>query len=383
MNTDVGVARWQELIDAVLAQKARLVRANPELYEMSQPNPGATEEELAAAEERLGHRVPAQYREFLTVANGWDGWGGIGGRLASTESISGGSGHEVSIRLVNNSVLEWDTDADWIRIENDPVSMILHRDSQGHPAGSVIRPAYGHKVYASFEEYMTEELADLTAWADREALGPHGAAWGRRLQDGEPTLKEIVRRLVDARLDVATSEHRLDGFTAPAAPATEEQLAAVEEAIGSRLHPEHRELLGLMNGWPGTPYILSTAEIVDGERWRTALAEKDRFDADHRRRRNEAFANAGIPIPDDDLVAASVRAAAIFAVPFGAWSICALGVDVDDGFVRWIPDDAKYGEAPGQSTMRSVGTVREYLLTEIDQLQTRLEALQWVERQTP
>jgi cell wall assembly regulator SMI1 len=381
VNTDVGVARWQELIDAFLAQKERLVKANPELYERSHPNPGATEEQLLAAEERLGHRIPAQYREFLTVANGWDSWGGISGRLVSTETISGGSGFEVSIRQVDNTFLEWETDADWIRIENDPVTMILHRDSQGYPAGSVVRPVYGHKIYASFEEYMTEELADLTAWADREALGPHGAAWGRTLQGAQPTLKEIVRRLVDARLDVATLEHCLDGFTAPAAPATEEELVAVERAIGRRLHPEHRELLGLMNGWPGIPYILSTAEIIDGERWRAALTEKDRFDADSRRQRNLAFAQAGIPIPEDDRPAASVRAAAVDAVPFAAWAICTLGVDVDDGFVRWIPDDAKYGEEPGGMTTRSVGTVREYLLSEIDQLHTRTEALEWAQQQ--
>ncbi|WP_231707101.1 SMI1/KNR4 family protein [Tsukamurella sputi] len=383
MNTDVGVARWRELIDAVVVQKARLVRADPELYETSAPNPGATEEQLLAAERRLGHRLPEQYREFLTVANGWNGWGGISGRLLGCESMAGASGFEVSIRLVDNTVLEWATDADWVRIEDDPVTMMLHRDSQGHPAGSVLRPVYGDTIYGTFEEYVTEHLADLTAWADREALGPHGAAWGRDLRDAEPGLGEILRRLVDAHLDVAMLERRVEAFVPPGSPATPEQVDEVERAIGRSLHPEHRGLLLLMNGWPGIPYILSTAEIIDGERWRTALQEKDRFDADHRRQRNAAFAHAGIPIPDDDRPAASIRAAAIDVVPFGAWSACALGVDVDDGSVRWIPDDAKYEEAPGESTTRSVGTVREYLLTEIDRLQSRIESYSAVERRTP
>lgn len=345
MNTDVGVARWRELIDAIRVQKERLVRADPDLYEMSQPNPGATEEQLLAAEERLGYRIPAQYREFLTVANGWNGWGGISGRLLGSDAMSGGSGFEVSIRQADNTVLEWATDADWVRIEDDPLTMMLHRDSQGHPAGSVLRPVYGDRVYGTFEEYVTEHLADLTAWADREALGPHGAAWGPGLREAEPTLEEIVRRLVDAQLDLAMLERRVEAFVPPGAPATAEQVDEVERVIGRSLHPEHRKLLLLMNGWPGIPHILSTAEIINGERWSATLAEQDRFDADHRRTRNAAYAAAGIPIPEDP-PAASARAASIDVVPFAAWAICTFGVDPDDGFVRWVPLDTKYAEDP-------------------------------------
>lgn len=373
MNTDVGVARWRELIDAIRAQKERLVRADPDLYEMSQPNPGATEEQLLAAEERLGHRIPAQYREFLAVANGWNGWGGISGRLLGSEAMSGGTGFEVSIRQADNTVLEWATDADWVRIEDDPLTMMLHRDSQGHPAGSVLHPVYGDRIYGTFEEYVAQHLADLTAWADREALGPHGGAWGRDLREAAPSLKEIVRRLVDAQLDLATLEHRVKEFVPPGSPATAEQVEEVERVIGRSLHPEHRELLLLMNGWPGIPYILSTAEIISGERWSATLAERDRFDADQRRNRDAAYANAGIPIPDDDPAAASLRAARIDAVPFAAWAICSFGIDPDDGFVRWVPLDAKYREDPDEISTRSAGTVREYLLSEIDQLHSRIE----------
>ncbi|MEC4615617.1 SMI1/KNR4 family protein [Tsukamurella tyrosinosolvens] len=381
MNTDVGVARWRELIDAIGVQKERLVRADPDLYEMSQPNPGATEEQLLAAEERLGYRIPAQYREFLTVANGWNGWGGISGRLLGSDAMSGGSGFEVSIRQADNTVLEWETDADWVRIEDDPLTMVLHRDSQGYPVGSVLRPVYGDRVYGTFEEYVTEHLAELTAWADRASLGPHGAAWGRDLREAEPTLEEIVRRLVDAQLDLAMLERRVEAFVPPGAPATAEQVVEVERVIGRSLHPEHRKLLLLMNGWPGIPYILSTAEIINGERWRATLAEQDRFDADHRRTRNAAYAAAGIPIPEDP-PAASARAASIDVVPFAAWAICTFGVDPDDGFVRWVPLDTKYAEDPHGTSARSAGTVREYLLSEIDQLHDRIEGRKRAQQQS-
>lgn len=93
-------------------------------------------------------------------------------------------------------------------------------------------------------------------------------------------------------------------------------------------------------------------------------------------------AGAGIPIPDDDPAAASLRAARIDAVPFAAWAICSFGVDPDDGFVRWVPRDAKYADDPQGTSTRSAGTVREYLLAEIDQLHGRIEARKWAEPQS-
>lgn len=49
--------------------------------------PGATEEQIAAAEARLGTRFPPSYREFLAVTNGWRITGPFIDRLWSTDDI--------------------------------------------------------------------------------------------------------------------------------------------------------------------------------------------------------------------------------------------------------------------------------------------------------
>jgi cell wall assembly regulator SMI1 len=49
--------------------------------------PGATEEQIAVAEQRLGTRLPPSYREFLAVTNGWRHTTPFIDRLWSTEEI--------------------------------------------------------------------------------------------------------------------------------------------------------------------------------------------------------------------------------------------------------------------------------------------------------
>ncbi|MEV7892358.1 SMI1/KNR4 family protein [Streptomyces sp. NPDC002817] len=49
--------------------------------------PPASEERIAAMEERLGRRMPSSYREFLKVSDGWRHAGGFVWRLAGTERV--------------------------------------------------------------------------------------------------------------------------------------------------------------------------------------------------------------------------------------------------------------------------------------------------------
>ncbi|MEE1942914.1 SMI1/KNR4 family protein [Streptomyces sp. TRM 70361] len=49
--------------------------------------PPASEERIAAVEERLGRRMPPSYREFLKVSDGWRHAGGFVWLLAGTESV--------------------------------------------------------------------------------------------------------------------------------------------------------------------------------------------------------------------------------------------------------------------------------------------------------
>ncbi|KXO88874.1 SMI1/KNR4 family protein [Tsukamurella pseudospumae] len=380
MNTDVGVARWRELIDAFVVQQERLVRIHPDLYEMTRPNPGATEEQLLAAEERLGHPIPNQYREFLTVANGWKDWS-QSNTLLSCDEIGAGvlSADEFSVMIAGDP-REWHGYDEWTQITRAQDSYwtayLLMRDSQGEPAGSVhLWP--GDAITGSFENYLVDELATLTEWLDREELGPWGRVWGG--DSTPPTMQAIVAKYAELRREIEAMA--VDGTIAgqPNPPATQESIDALESRLGHPLHPEHAELLLTADGWPGIPYLLSTHEIIDGSRWRASLVERDNRDRQALSEKERAFAQFGVSVPPaPDRPSAGEVAAASGVTPFAAWGPCAIGVDPVDGFVRWLPFDSKYGDDPSDITTRSAGTVRAYLLDEIDQLNTRVEGLRSV-----
>lgn len=187
---------------------------------MSLPNPGATEEQLLEAEDRLGYRIPDQYREFLTIANGWSDWN-QSSRLLSCDEIGHGTLSEkegVGIRLTEgNRFVEWETDEDWVRIVDDPESywesFILHRASQGCQAGQLMVMPHGDRFYDSFEDYLVDELKGLTVWLDGEELGAHGRYWGRDLRLDPPSMHDIVERLVSLRAEFA--EMREEPVPAP------------------------------------------------------------------------------------------------------------------------------------------------------------------------
>jgi hypothetical protein len=49
--------------------------------------PGASPAQIEAAERRLGVALPASYRAFLSITNGWTYFGLVAGRLASAEEL--------------------------------------------------------------------------------------------------------------------------------------------------------------------------------------------------------------------------------------------------------------------------------------------------------
>lgn len=63
---------WADYIGTLGALRQELAEVDTSgVYELTIPHLAATEEEIAAAEARLGHPIDAQYREFLRYANGW------------------------------------------------------------------------------------------------------------------------------------------------------------------------------------------------------------------------------------------------------------------------------------------------------------------------
>jgi hypothetical protein len=89
----VDTIQWR----AFLEQWSRAVLASPDVENFELPPgviesgwlgfPGATEEQIAAAETRLGIRLPPSYRAFLQVTNGWRLDGLFGEKLLPVEEI--------------------------------------------------------------------------------------------------------------------------------------------------------------------------------------------------------------------------------------------------------------------------------------------------------
>ncbi|HZG65791.1 MAG TPA: HEAT repeat domain-containing protein, partial [Herpetosiphonaceae bacterium] len=122
--------------------------------------PGATEEQIAAAEARLGTTLPPSYRDFLKVSNGWRMTTSFIERLRSTEEI------------------EWyrredpETVAIWSGFEDDPVSdeeYLVYGDGVDQPVrGSYFRTAlavsdYGDGIYLLNPRTVTAE-GEWEAW---------------------------------------------------------------------------------------------------------------------------------------------------------------------------------------------------------------------------
>lgn len=83
---------WRSL----LAATAPLLLEDVRVLEMLSPEeraagtldaPGANEQQIAAAEARLGVRLPPSYRAFLETSNGWGASNGFAGRLCSAEQV--------------------------------------------------------------------------------------------------------------------------------------------------------------------------------------------------------------------------------------------------------------------------------------------------------
>jgi SMI1 / KNR4 family (SUKH-1) len=89
----VNTYAWRPLLEhwgeEILASDAAYRQSLPEEVVTSGwlGYPGATEEEIAAAEQRLGTRLPPSYREFLAVTNGWRRTTPFIDRLWSVEEI--------------------------------------------------------------------------------------------------------------------------------------------------------------------------------------------------------------------------------------------------------------------------------------------------------
>ncbi|MFE3188158.1 SMI1/KNR4 family protein [Nocardia sp. NPDC059240] len=376
MGVRLGRAVWAELIDQMVAQKRRLVEFS-EYESDTRPNPPATEEQLRAAEDRLGRSLDPQHRELLSVANGWEHFF-ISYSLLGTDDIGAGRRWEFGIEQTR----EWFEYEEWAEeigaahdssqyhlvIENDngySGTLYLFVGQAHRLATGAGVPLPNDDTYPDLYTYLRRELDAMVAFADQSELGEYSQPWwGRNLRTDPPTIAEIVAKIDELiRIGDPTPP-----WPTPLGPilrpgATDAELDTLDRHLGGTLHPEHRALLAASNGL-STPYwrigdILSADDIRDGTRWREAIARKQIHEE---RRNSEQLHNyrvSGLPDPEPP---ASVedRIQRIPATPFAiAGGDDLYGVDTRDGYVRDLLMDSTVTTGAHRS---SAGPVRTHLL---------------------
>ncbi|WP_306357092.1 MULTISPECIES: SMI1/KNR4 family protein [unclassified Nocardia] len=375
MGTAVDRKAWRELVDGLVEQKRRLVTFGDHESD-TMPKPGASEEQLRAAESRLGRRLDPQYRELLSVANGWDHFW-ISYSLLGTEDI--GSGPRWESGLTQAGI--WFDDNDWgdeIGAPNDPASFQLVVENDNGYSGNVFLfvgpasdlpigaavPLPPEMTYPDLYSYVRAQLDSMTADADQATLGEYSEPWqGRNLRAAPPTMAEIV-----AKIGELIQSRNPDRPAPLRAGATVAELDALDRELGGRLHPEHRELLSESNGL-ATPYwglgdVLSVQDIRDGVRWREELARKQ-SDEDYRYDPPAWTAEAAQILASgqqrDKPAPLVERVGYLPTIPFAMSSTTFYGIDITDGCVRDLLQDGeyftKYGRRPAMGR-----TVRDHLL---------------------
>lgn len=394
--------RWQELINGFVTEMRRRASVDAN-FELTLPNPGASEADLDAAEQRLGHRLDPDHRALLQVADGWDGlnWCDL---LGTTDLGQG----ERSARAME-AVEQWFTESagdfaqrlgiedNWracLPVIHDPDSYHGHTfilTTAGRPgrqqAGSAFvlgdDPA---QLWPDLYSLLAEQLSITRLHVEDEVRGPFNAPWGRNVRTNPPELSEVLDK-IDEQLHMIGSV-QATRYT----PASIEELDTAERALGRQpLHPEHRALLQLTDGLDlphltslscerrSVPItrILSIAEITNTEGWHQLFetaAEHHQAALDHHR-------ESGVSLPAglySEPVAARIGRipATPFAVlmcPYELWGYEGMayhlyGVDHRDGKVRNLLQDAA-PDGPGYRPDRAL-TVRSHLLQYCEQLWT-------------
>ncbi|MER5830418.1 SMI1/KNR4 family protein [Streptomyces sp. NPDC002130] len=207
--------------------------------------PPASEERIAAMEERLGRRMPPSYREFLAVTDGWRHAGGFVWLLAGTESAHW---HADASGLADSFEEYLDEDAGpeerreaeiWRRglqldVESDATYVLMDPEDVDEDGEWAVYTwaswrAMPPERHASFAAFMRD------AYREFHSLRSHGGA-------EEPVFVNDTTRRLDAQLEEARIEALRGGW--------ERAVTAMDEAKGygrpraAGLGDQIRRLLG-------------------------------------------------------------------------------------------------------------------------------------------
>lgn len=175
MSAPVGRHRWLGLLELFAEQKRRL-RESRDLEEDSHPNPGATQAQLAAAEQRLGRPLDPQYRELLSVADGWQHFNLFYSLFSTAEigaSARWASGAEIA--QISFETAEWDeeigacTDDYQQLVTSDNgyfgTAFVFVGESDRLSTGSVVQlPTEAGDAYPDVYSYLAARVDDIAKY---------------------------------------------------------------------------------------------------------------------------------------------------------------------------------------------------------------------------
>ncbi|MBO4254434.1 SMI1/KNR4 family protein [Streptomyces griseorubiginosus] len=171
--------------------------------------PAASQERITAMEERLGRRMPASYREFLAVSDGWRHAGGFVWLLAGTEDArwhndASGLGEMFEEYLDEDAGPEERREADlWRRglqldAESDATYVLMDPEDVGEDGEWAVY------TWASWRAEPPERHANFLEFMRDMHREFHSLRANRR--DGEPAFANATTRELDALMDEARLE---------------------------------------------------------------------------------------------------------------------------------------------------------------------------------
>ncbi|TMU99177.1 SMI1/KNR4 family protein [Streptomyces sp. DASNCL29] len=207
--------------------------------------PPASEERIAAMEERLGRRMPPSYREFLEVSDGWRHAGGFVWLLAGTEDAHWHD-NESGLADMFEEYLDEDAGAEerresdiWRRglqldVESDVTHVLLDPEDVDEDGEWAVytwaswraAPPERHASFLAFMRDMYREFHSLRAQPG----------------DGEPVFANDTTRELDAQVDQARLEALRGGWERAGAALEEAKEYGRPRAAG--LGDQIRRLLG-------------------------------------------------------------------------------------------------------------------------------------------
>ncbi len=292
---------WPVLIGAMVLLKQQLAELDP-AFPFVPPRLGATEDQLAAVEERWGP-LEAGYRDFLAHVDGWEDflWGAAlldtAALLEPANALALATYHEQCGLEPEQLVLEhvmplgtpdaWGSLAMMGRAGTPLAGQVIEWTSSSGGSRSPTFYDYFLDCLATYERAVQGEGARPVTFGERSPGDSAGGRGGPGTGDPE-ALARLVVRLPAKPWPWATLVRALGGlksvlatrgvgelWSSPApSGASEEQLCTVRDRWGAPLDAQHADLLRAADGWPlllVSIDLLSTDQLTSRDRMLPAV----------------------------------------------------------------------------------------------------------------